>query len=263
VSDILADRRDFVAIELGNRADLSQLGANAAPSRIDNWIWQSYLELGMGYSFPEAEDSFTGQWQQNMDAIPYPPQYRAIKAIEFYFQNGTAVRINWKDMQYLRRYPASSASIPSTINPFPAVGPPSVVADYAQQIFVRPYCDQNIYNYILDGWLKPSQLVGTSSVTPPYVAQGTADIGATMLLVPDDWLEVIDYGAMMRGHASLGEVEKANALQNMLYGYNIPTTGKFVPGIIATKWTRRQAQAPYMDYGIQPRQAKRGYTSTQ
>lgn len=259
--DILANRRALVAVELGNRVDIQQLGVQGAPSRVDTWIWQSYLELGMGYNFAEAEVSSTGQWQAGQDSIPYPDEMRAIRAVGFYYPNGTALEIKWKDMQYLRRYPTTAAAIPATNNPFPSVGPPSVIADFGQKIHVRPFCDSTIYNFVFDGWGKPQQIIGENSVDPDYTAAGDADIGATQLLVPDDWLEIIDYGAMMRGHASLGEVEKANALQQMLFGLTIPTTGKMVPGLITNKWTRRQAQAPTMDYGIRPSQTKRTYTS--
>lgn len=247
----IEDRRTFVQYELGNRADLSQAGVDGAPSRIDNWIWQSYLNLGMSYGFDESETTIQGQWQNGMNVISYPDDARAIKALTFYRQSGTVVRVNWKDIAYIRRY---SIQQPGSSNMLPSVGPPSVVADYANDIYVRPLCDQSIYNYYLDYWQKPQQALGGTD--------GDNSIQDTELQVPEDWLEVIDMGAMMRGHISLGEKEKAGAIQQNLFGFTIPTTGKFVPGLIATMWTRRQAQAPFMDYGIQPRQAKRSYGST-
>lgn len=260
--DVLGNRRPYVLVELGNRADIAQQASSGGPSRIDNWIWQSYLNLGMSYPFDDAQLSITGQWQAGMDSIAYPVDARRIDAIQFYLLNGgIACRVSWKDISYLRRYPPGPGPLSM---PVPSVGPPSVVADFGQQIFVRPLADSNIYNYVLDYWAKPTKLVGQSDLTadPPYTSLGSADIGGTQLLVPNDWLEVIDMGAMMRGHASLGEPEKAQALQQLLYGFTVPTTGKFVPGLIAQMWNRRQAQAPAMDYSIQPRQAKRRYTNS-
>lgn len=260
MSDILANRRPYVAVALGNRADLSQLGTNASPSRIDNWIWQSYLNLGMTYPFEQLEDTLSGQWVAGMDYIAYPSQARAFNSIAFYQPNGTAIKIRWKDINYLRRYPVGPASLPVT-DPIKSVGPPSIVAPNGERLYVRPYADTVIYNFLSDIWSKPQQLVGVSSTDPPYTSQGSADIGATQILVPDDWLEIVDLGAILRGHISLIERDKAQEIQQLLFGFTVPTTGRQTPGLIATMWNRRQAQAPRMDYNIQPSQAKRTYTS--
>src|SRR5258708_5898353 len=118
--DILANRRAFVAVALGNRADLTQLGLNGAPSRVDNWLWQSYLNLGMSYAFSESEDSATNQWQQGPESLDYPPTARMLKSVAFFRQDGTAIQIKWKDIAYIRRYPATAASGQKNIGP-PAI----------------------------------------------------------------------------------------------------------------------------------------------
>lgn len=258
--DILANRRPYVSVALGNRADLSTQGANGSPSRIDQWIWQSYLNLGMSYCFEGLEDSFTGQWTEGMDFIPYPPSARRITSIAFYQQNGTPIRISWKDIAYLRRYPAQSPTVLVT-DGLKSVGPPSIVAPFGEKLFVRPYSDANTYNFVADLWSKPQMTIGEDSTDPPYTSLGTADIGATVIAVPDDWLEIVDLGAILRGHTSLIERDKAREIQELLFGFTVPTTGKLTPGLIAQMWTRRQAQAPAMDYNIQPRQPKRTYTN--
>jgi hypothetical protein len=253
--DILANRRPYVAVALGNRADLSQNGAGGAPSRIDNWLWQSYLNIGMSYSFSESNATAQTQWQTAQDSIPYPAAARAVKNVAFFRQDGTPIKIGWKDIAYIRRYPAQSFSGQQNI------GPPAIIATFGQQIFVRPLCDQSLYNVYIDFWTKPQQIVGQGSVNPPYVSLGAADIGATLLQVPDDWFEIIDMGAMLRGYTSLGERDKAQELQQLLFGFTVPTSGKLVPGLIATMWTRRQAEAPGMDYNIQPTSTKRSFTN--
>lgn len=263
MSDILANRRPYVLAALGNRSDIGAQGAFGGPSRIDNWIWQSYLNLGMTYPFEQAEDTVSGQWVTGMDFISYPPQARRFDSIQFYQPNGTAIKISWKDIQYLRRYPASNVTIPVS-NGLLSVGPPSIVAAFGEKLFVRPYADTVTYSWIGDIWLKPQQIVGESApdASPPYVSLGAADIGATEIQVPDDWLEIIDMGAILRGHVSLIERDKAQELQQLLFGFAMPQSGKMVPGLIAQMWNRRQAQAPIMDYNIQPRQPKRSYTNT-
>jgi len=233
------DRVPFVQVELGNRADLSA----GNPSRIQNWLWQSYLQVGMSYKFSESEFTDNDQWQQNQDSIDYPDNCRAILNVAFFRHiDGTAIKVNWKNIAYLRRYPTNGASGQQN------VGPPAIIASFNQQIFVRPLCDQQVYDAVIDFWQKP--------------IQDPNSIGATVLLVPDDWLEVVDMGAMLRGHVSLGEIDKAQALQQTLFGYTVPTSNKFVPGLMATMYNRRQAEAPGMDYNIQPTSAKRSYTNT-
>lgn len=255
--DILANRRAFVALELGNRADIQQLGAQGAPSRVDNWLWQSYLNLAMSYKFSESENTSTDQWQTGSDSINYPTTARAVLNVAFFRHvDGTAIRVWWKDISYLRRYPTTNPG--GTQN----VGPPSIIATFGQQIFVRPLCDSQLYDVTIDFWEKPLQNAGQPAPAPfAYNPTGSADIGGTLFKVPDDWLEVIDYGAKLRGHADLGEPDRANAIQQLLYGFTVPTTNKFVPGLIAQMWTRRQAEAPGMDYGMQPSSKKRDYTS--
>lgn len=232
------DRVPFVQVELGNRADLT----SGNPSRIQNWIWQSYLNLASSYHFHEADLSVTNQWQAGMDSVDYPADAKSLNSVMFYRQiDGSPIKVNWKDIAFLRRYPQAGTSGQSN------VGPPAIIASFAQQIFVRPKCDSQVYDVAIDYRAKP--------------VQDPSGIGATVLLVSDEFLEVIDMGAMMRGHASLGEPDKANALQQLLYGYTMPSTGKFVPGLIATMWTRYQADAPARDYGIPPTSAKRSITN--
>lgn len=234
----IADRRARVLLALGNRTDLSAITAPSVPSRLDQWISDSYTEIGMGYNFSEAELTFNGQVVQSQDSLAYPDDARAILSIMFYRQSdGTPVQPQVKDIQTIRQYSSTTK------------GPPSQLAYFALKVFMRPVPDQT-YNYTLDFWQKPQ------------IDNQAGDLGATELLVPDDWLEIIDYGAMMRGHAELQEPEKAQNLQNLLYGVLDPISGKTVGGLMAARMTRRQAQAPVMDYGIGPKQAQRGYGST-
>lgn len=257
--DILANHRAPVALELGNRADIS-LGF---PSRVDNWLWQSYLGFARTYEFSEAQVTVSGQWVTGMDFIQWPDDCRAIDSIKFYWPNGTSVRTRWKDMDYLRRYPTGPQTLTTFAFPLVSIGPPAITAQHGNRIYVRPYADSVRYTYILDYFLVPQQIVGLDSLDPqyPYDAQTPADIGATQLLVGDDWLEIVELGAEMRGHINLGEPDKAQAIQQLLYGFTLPQTGKQVPGLIAQALNRRQIMAPRMDYNIQPAQAKRSYTN--
>jgi len=225
-----------VLLELGNRADLSTI-VGGLPSRIDRWLSDSYTEIGMGYDFAELELTIDGQVVQGQDSLAYPADARAVQSLNFYRLDGSATSVQpfFKNIQYIRQF-----------NPVNQ-GPPSNLAYFALTVIMRPVPDQT-YNYTLDYWQKPQ------------ISNVAGDLGATVINVPDDWLEIVDYGAMMRGHAELQEAEKAQVLQNLLYGITLPT-GKAVPGLIAARMTRKQAQSPSMDYGIQPSQAKLSYGS--
>jgi hypothetical protein len=259
--DILAQHREPVTLELGNRADIKELGPGGEPSRVDNWLWQSYLGFARTYEFSEAQVTVTGEWNNTMESIRWPDNARAIDSIKFYWPNGTSVRTRWKDMDYLRRYPTGTQTLPTVRVPLIAIGPPAITAQHGNFIHVRPYADTIRYIYILDYFKKPELIVGEDSFDPPYTARGPLDIGATRLLVGDDWLEIVEIGAQIRGHINLGEPDKAQALQQLLFGFTLPTSGKQVPGLIAQALNRRQIMAPRMDYNIQPSQPKRDYTS--
>src|SRR5215475_10785032 len=184
------DLVQFVQLELGNRADLVQ----GNPSRIQNWIWRSYLNLVSSYHFHEADDTDASQvWQAGgPDFIVYPPNAQALNSVIFYRQtDGTPIKVNWKDIAFLRRYPGPQGTQSAQQN----VGPPAVIAPYGQSIFIRPLCDSSTYAVVIDFRRR---------VRP------ATNLGDTELWVPDSFLEVIEFGAEMRGHASLGEPEKAN-----------------------------------------------------
>jgi hypothetical protein len=107
---------------------------------------------------------------------------------------------------------------------------------YGNQIIVRPIPDRT-YNVVYDYWQLP---------------QISSPVSATPLLVPDDWLEIVDLGALMRGFRGLLERDKARELQELLYGYKTPS-GKQVPGYITYRQTQQQAGSEFENYGLQPR----------
>lgn len=242
-----ADRQTRVALVLGNRADITTPVAPTAVSRVMGWIRDSYINICMSYPMDTLEISLSGSIPAGTASIPYPDDCRAIQAITFTNPNdGTTFQPDWKDLQYLRMF--------NTSNP----GPPSVWTTQKQQLLLAPTPDKQ-YDYIIDYWQLP-QIIGDGDVVDPN--ESTVDISATPILLPYDWLEILDYGAEMRGHAELLEREKATALQQLLFGFTIPLTNKFVPGMIGQILTRRQAQAPYVDYGMAPRSTKREFTNT-
>jgi len=245
VGTTFQDHLNRVALVLGNRNDLLA----GTPSRIMGWIRDSYINLAMSYEHDTLEQTTTGQLAAGTDNIPYPADARAIDAITLYDTNsGVAIQPDFKDMQYLRMFNTLAT----------AQGPPSVWAPQNGKIYFRPI-PKNTYSLIIDYWQLPQIQDPNGNVVNPY--ESGTDISATPVLLPYDWLEILDYGAEMRGHAELLEREKAQEIQQLLFGFTIPLTGKFVPGMIGQILMRRQAQAPRSDYGIQPRTPKRSFTN--
>ena len=76
-----------------------------------------------------------------------------------------------------------------------------------------------------------------------------------MINLPDDWLEILDYEAQMRGFIDLQEPDKAAGVRQLLYG-NPKKPG--MPGLIKQRLTRIQAEYENANYGIRPR--KQRYT---
>jgi hypothetical protein len=75
--------------------------------------------------------------------------------------------------------------------------------------------------------------------------------------MPDDWLEILDYSAAMRGLTELIEPDKAAALYNLLFGPRgentiDPKTGRPKFGLIAQRMTAMEAEYTDAFYGLPP-----------
>lgn len=204
------------------------------PSRILGWLADSYINLGFSYPFSELEETITFLTVQGQSVYDYPPQVRAIKALTLYRPDGTIITCETKDIKYVRKMNNQNQ------------GAPSIWCDFHEEIIFRPVPDGNgPYSVVTDVWLKPVI---------------TEDIASTIILLPDDWLEALDYAATVRGHTELQEEDKARAIQSLLYGSTDPGTGKYTPGMIQNLQNRQQATTPYIDWGVQPQGQTQTYT---
>lgn len=229
----IADRKPDALLELGNRADLD----TGTPSRLDKWYRDSYIELAMNVPLETLETSKEDSFVASDDGVfDLPDDCRVPKCITLNTAGAaplstaptsSVVTLEYKDITYIRRMSSQ------------AQGPPAVYTLYANKCIVRPRPDQE-YAIIWDYWQLPA-ISGTIADTP--------------LLVPLDWLEIVDMGALMRGFKSLLERDKARELQELLYGFKTPT-GKAVPGYITYRQTQQQAGSEYENYGLQPRNRK-------
>lgn len=232
----ISSRLDDVTKELGNRSDIT----SGSPSRVALWYRNSYISVAMGYNFEQLENMYTFAATQQF-SLPFPAQSRAITYLTIYDQNGSPSSPVFRDKASLDKAGDYAGVTSQQMKP----GKPGQYTLYQQNLLFSPPFDGQNYTVVLNTWEKPII---------------TADVVSTVLNVPDDWLEALDYGAMMRGHAVLGEPDKALALQRLLYGFTEPTTGRYVPGLFSNLMTRKQANAPARDYGLQPKSARYQYT---
>lgn len=208
--------------------------STAQPSRIEQWLTKAYINLAMENRFPGTEKSITFNTVQGVDAYDYPETVRAIEALTLYRSDGTVITVETKDIKSLRRMNAVNQAAPS------------MWAEFGRQIVFRPVPDNNgPYQCVLDTWANP------------VIENPVSD---TVILLPDDWIEALEYGATSRGHTDIQEEDKAHAIQSLLYGFVDPQTGKYTPGMIQNLQTRIQASAPFKDWGMQPKGMTQTYT---
>jgi hypothetical protein len=209
-------------------------GTFTAASRINMWMRDAYINLTMSNRFPGTEETITLKTVQGKSVYNFPETVRAIEALTLYRPDGTVITCETKDMKYIRRM--------NNVNQ----AAPSMWCEYGNQIHFRPVPDgKGPYTIVLDVWTKPL-------INSP--------LDATLIVMPLDWLEVLDYETAARGHTEMQEEDKAHAIQAMLYGYSDPATGKYTPGLVQNLQNRLQASGAFKDYGIQPQGRTQSFT---
>lgn len=235
-------RKINVAMKLGNRQDLLEPapGSSFTYSRISGWLRDAYIAISTCRTFEQTETTAQFQTIVGQDTYVIPAPLRAAKSFMGYDYQNTPINVLWKDIAYIRRYAPGNLN---TGGPYPILARPSIFTFFANSIIFRPVPD-NTYTFFLDYWQRPMI---------------TKDVDSTPLLLPDEWLEIVDYEASVRGNAELQQGDKSHELQELLYGFTDPTSGRSIPGIIERMQNRSQAMSPFVDYGIQP-QWRGGYT---
>ena len=206
------DRRPYVVSKLGNRTDID--------ASINQWLGDAYLELGNNYPFEElltTEETSTvvGTGQYN-----YPDNVRAIRHLSIIDSDDFKTPLVRRNQRFLDRY--------NTVHE----GRPIVYSSYTDRtsavppvinriILVRPVPDE-VYTIEWRAWLKPVL---------------ASPVENTILYLPDDWLEILDYAASLRGFTSLQAPNRAAEIHALLFGVDNPRTGKREPGLITQRMT--------------------------
>lgn len=220
---LISDRVTNVRLKLGNRSDLDL--------RIKNWLADAYIDLGSNLPFEELEDTITDALVPNIDSYVYAAQVRAVKALTLILPNGDTRPLHKKHIINIRRYSTTGS------------GDPAIWAPFKRVAYLRPIPRQ-AYPLLWDVWTKPQ------------IDLSAGDPGATQILLSDDWLEIIDYCATLRGHIELLERDKAGEIRMLLYG---DPKHPDQLGLVPAKLRQKAAENVAEDYGIRPR--TRRYTS--
>jgi hypothetical protein len=75
-------------------------------------------------------------------------------------------------------------------------------------------------------------------------------LGTTVLLLPNEWIEVLEWCAAMRGFMELLNYERANEIKTLLYGD--PAHPNDNPGLIASVKTKRRNEAWMQQQPLRP-----------
>ncbi|KKK47033.1 hypothetical protein LCGC14_3159280 [marine sediment metagenome] len=235
----ISDRLPLVKTKLGEKTGID--------TKIHQWIRDAFIEFAMATPFEELlsskdQTTTTGATLGTDDIYDYPDNCRAIKSIHMLRTDGSSYELRRKNTKYLDKYNTNSTGPPTIYAPW-SVQPQ---ASFKRQIIVRPMPGATVtYTLRWRFWQMP-------------IIDGT--LADTYLTVPLDWLEIIDYGAAMRGFQDLLMFDRAMITHAFLYGGYDPETHFKTPGIIKQRMTAMIAESEAEEYGIRPRLS--GYTNT-
>lgn len=210
---------------LGGRSDKT--------AQIAVWLANAYRDLASTLPFETLECTHIGVFPVTLlgrwpayNTIDYPEHCRAIKSINIGqpAPSPAAWRPVFKrNVNIIDRYASVNPSVPAVWAPF---------RDHL--VFAPP--SNGPYPYIMRYWRK--------------VVIDPRRLNDTVIELPEDWLEIVEYGAAMRGFLDLQQPDRSAAIRTMLYG-NPKHPDK--PGLIKQRLLRIQAEYEDADYGIRPR----------
>lgn len=218
MSETIGDRVKVISDLLGNRPDQA--------AKISGWILNGYRDIAHSIPFEELEATANVLCIPTIAEYDYPSDARGINFITLGVpaSNPTSNPPLWKrNIAIIRRYSKSTTGVPS------------IWAPYNSQIHLRQVPNDG-YPMTIDYWRK--------------VQVDSEDINGTVIEVPDDWIEIVDYAAQIRGYIDLQQPDRAGAIRTLLYG-NPKFPDK--PGLIKQRLTRIQSEYAGASYGVRPR----------
>src|SRR5882724_2645872 len=221
---------------LGNRRDvLTYTTFPTVPNPQDSdrlmlWLKDAYTEICLGYRFEELEQAITDVFVPTIDTYQLPALCRFLRSVSILVGTQQQPRlVKRRHIRNIRRYQSTSLGPPSVYAPFNPGGQPSII--------VRPVPDQG-YPLIWDIQAKPTF---------------GATIAATVIFLPDDWIDILKWSTCLRGHTALVERDKAAEVQTLLFGGYDPGLGRRVPGMIKQRVAARdQLDIEDTEFGLQP-----------
>jgi hypothetical protein len=231
---------------LGNRQDLLTYTTYPSvpnPQNTDKviiWLKEAFTEICLGYRFEELEKTVNDQMVAGIGQYKLPTLARQLRSVTYLFPQSNLMEpraLRRRHIRNIRRYQTSQWGPPAIYAPYNPGGQPSII--------VRPVPN---YGY---------PLIWDIAVKPTF----NADISATIIMLPDDWVDILKWSTVLRGHTSLLERDKAMEVQTLLFGGYDPALGRKVPGMIKQRIAARdQVDIEEIEYGLQPQ--VRRYTNS-
>jgi hypothetical protein len=230
----IADRRVKVQILLSNRSDLAVKQGSETHPKIDAWLSDAYVDLGNSYDYEDLELGPILMTTPNDGVTQYltlPEDCRAVKQVSIDPSgNGKYIPMYGPTAYNLLRRTSSIG-----------VGMPSRWGRRGYNLWFDRI-PNSAYSLAVTYWQKPQILIDATNTT--------SDIEDTPLLMPDDWLEILDHCAALRGWEYLQDSLKIGETKALLYGD--PSDPRKGPGLIKAKMMARTAESTDSNYAIAP-----------
>ena len=179
------------------------------------WIQDALLEYSQSYAFQRLERTTTTPVQMTNGIFKYPfstfvnagdiPSYgttanpKLIPSFFMYYNVPLATPPNYNPGIGLMYKTMDSLELM-----FSTPGTPAYWSRYQDQIYIAPQPNQNYYSYM------------RYQIQHPTV--GPAAALTDTMQIDDDWREIVEYGAAMRGAGNFRMLDYASQYHNLLYG---------------------------------------------
>lgn len=169
---IIQDSVDNVVKRM-NRSDVD-INASAV-----TWLVQAYTDIASRYPFVEFQRYFNRATVQGQREYPLPDGVRAVLAVTLQDtsitnSNGTPLTRRLKKTSFREIVKAN----------FNVASAPYRYARWNDKLFADPIPDRSTYNIIIYAWVYPA----------------TSALENTTVMLPPEWIEVMEWEAVWRGH---------------------------------------------------------------
>lgn len=218
-------------------------------ANVDRWLRDSLIELtgnpDLRDSFSELEEygpvfNLTGgtvatsvQEYAETNFVPQgPPADYNIKTLDF------LVWVDYPTNQQRRRMTPTHFQDADKFQSSPSL--PNSWYRFGNTIGFEPTPNQN--------YQVQARIMRRHPITDYFNSSGL--LNTTVILMPNEWYEVLEWAAAQRGFMELLEFEKANSVRTLLWGD--PEHPNDMPGLVASVKTKRRQEAWLQEQPLRP-----------